>query len=452
MQQELAQAELNCVGDRCPAPILKLAKAARKVGDSGGGIIDVSADDPAFPLDLKSWCTSSKAELVHLVDEEGVHRARVRVSNRSGGKVVKLVEDKPSAEVLDCRGLQCPAPILKLAKLARSLSPGADIEVLADDAAFPMDVKSWCRSSGAELVSLDEDGDGHRARIRTKGAPAPAVKPPPPSAPAAAPKPAAISDATAVTAQSSEIIKTRVDLRGLGPDQWRARLDQAHGLARYGDHFHIVGDTPAISQTVMTWCSDTQNNFLKFDASGPVMAEVEIVAGPQTTALAVPETDNRCTILVLHNDHEALLAALLVAVGAASQGKDVTIFFTFWGLNLLRGNSPNQAEKKEKVSFMQKMMKWMMPKGPKGQKLGQMHFGGAGKAMLGHIMRSKNLMELPALMETAEEQGVRFIACTMSMEVMGITKRDLAPRNNLEYGGVAAFVEAAHGSGMSLVF
>ena len=81
-----------------------------------------------------------------------------------------------------------------------------------------------------------------------------------------------------------------------------------------------------------------------------------------------------------------------------------------------------------------------------------MHFGGAGKATLGHIMRSQKLMELPALLQTAEEQGVRLIACTMSMEVMGITKRDLAPRKNLEYGGVAAFVEAAHGAGMSLVF
>ncbi len=213
----------------------------------------------------------------------------------------------------------------------------------------------------------------------------------------------------------------------------------------------IVGDSPALSQVVMTWCADTGNSFLKFDASGPVTAEVEILTA-QTQALAVPEKDNRCTLLVLHNDHEALLAALLVAVGAASQGKDVTIFFTFWGLNLLRGDQPNRAEAKQKISLMQRMMKWMMPKGPKKQKLGQMNFGGAGKAMLGHIMRSQNLMELPALLGTAEEQGIRFIACTMSMEVMGITKRDLAPRPNLEYGGVAAFVEAAHGSGMSLVF
>jgi peroxiredoxin family protein len=80
-----------------------------------------------------------------------------------------------------------------------------------------------------------------------------------------------------------------------------------------------------------------------------------------------------------------------------------------------------------------------------------MHFGGMGKWMLGSIMKDKNIMSLPELMDAAESQGVRFIACTMSMEVMGISKRDLKPRPNLEFGGVAAFVEAAHGAGKSLV-
>jgi peroxiredoxin family protein len=155
---------------------------------------------------------------------------------------------------------------------------------------------------------------------------------------------------------------------------------------------------------------------------------------------------------VLHNDLEALLAAMLVANGAAAQGQRVVVFFTFWGLNLLRGDRPNQAAPKEKVSFIQRMFKWMMPKGPKRQKLGQMNFGGAGPMMLGGLMREKKIMELPTLIKQAEEQGVKFVACTMSMSVMGITKRDLEPRKNLAYGGVAYFVDAAKGAKMSLVF
>ena len=364
--QGLEQRELNCVGERCPAPILKIAKAARSLGASGGGVLDVSADDPAFVMDLKSWCVSSKAELMELVDDDGVHRARLRVAPRTtGGTLVTTVDAK---------------------------------------------------------------------------VPTAANRPPPSDAQPPAP--------VALVPRG-----TTVDLRDRHQSIWRALLDEAHSSAQAGDYITVLGDSPALPQVVLGWCNDTANAFLKFDASGPIRAELQITTPvAQTTALAVPAADNRCTLLVLHNDHEALLAALLVAVGAASQGKDVTIFFTFWGLNLLRGDRPNPNESGQKISFMQRMMKWMMPKGPKRQKLGQMNFGGAGKAMLGHIMRTQNLMELPALLETAEEQGVRFIACTMSMEVMGITKQDLAPRTNLEFGGVAAFVEAAHGSGMSLVF
>jgi TusA-related sulfurtransferase/peroxiredoxin family protein len=449
--QMQAQKELNCVGERCPAPILKVAKAARTLGAEGGGVLDVSADDPAFVMDLKSWCTSSKAELLELVDEGGVHRARVRVGAKSDKPAAVLPVSSPAAEAveeLDYRGLQCPAPILQLSKKARQMPGGQRLDVLSDDPAFELDVKSWCRSASAELIEVTSEGKVHRAKIRLAG-----------QKPAAVPVAAndALAAASRATVPNLAVVAQGnvhdVDLRGVDPTKWRERLNEAHRRAAAGDRLVVMSESPAMSQSVMAWCSETNNAFLKFDASGPVTAEVQITSPvPEVTALAVPAADNRCTMLVLHNDHEALLAALLVAVGAASQGKDVTIFFTFWGLNLLRGDSPNTAEKEEKTSFMQKMMKWMMPKGPKKQKLGQMNFGGAGKAMLGHIMRSQNLMELPALLETAEEQGVRFIACTMSMEVMGITKRDLAPRKNLEFGGVAAFVEAAHGSGMSLVF
>ncbi|MCA9712938.1 MAG: DsrE/DsrF/DrsH-like family protein, partial [Myxococcales bacterium] len=150
----------------------------------------------------------------------------------------------------------------------------------------------------------------------------------------------------------------------------------------------------------------------------------ELAPRPETHALATREAtrerpaSERCTLLVLHNDHEALLAALLVANGAASQGMDTNVFFTFWGLNLLRGDTPNIMEPEERVGFLQRMMKWMMPRGPKRQPLGQMHFGGVGKGMLGSIMKRQNIMMLPDLMRTAQELGVRFTACTMSMSVM----------------------------------
>jgi peroxiredoxin family protein len=128
------------------------------------------------------------------------------------------------------------------------------------------------------------------------------------------------------------------------------------------------------------------------------------------------------------------------------------VFFTFWGLNLLRGDRPNLNAPKEKASFMQTMFKWMMPKGPKRQGLGQLNFGGMGASIMGGIMRNKNIQDLPALIKGAREQNVRFVACTMSMAVMGISQRELEPYDNLEFGGVATFVEAGRNAPLTLVF
>jgi peroxiredoxin family protein/TusA-related sulfurtransferase len=245
--------------------------------------------------------------------------------------------------------------------------------------------------------------------------------------------------------------------------QWESELEAMAGSVEVGRRVRVVAERPELSASIVQWCAQTGHALVGLDSRGPIIAEVELrerkprPVAP-VTALAVQDGSdlapaaNRCTLLVLHNDQEALLAALLVAVGAAAQGMEVVMFYTFWGLNLLRGESPNSAERPQEVSWMQRMLKWMMPKGPRRQALGKLNFGGAGKMMLDSIMKKNNIMSLPQLLDAAQEQGVRFIACTMSMQVMGITRRDLQARTNLEYGGVAAFVEAAHGSRMSLVF
>jgi peroxiredoxin family protein len=155
---------------------------------------------------------------------------------------------------------------------------------------------------------------------------------------------------------------------------------------------------------------------------------------------------------VLHNDLEALFAALMVATGAAAQGMDVTIFFTFWGLNLLRGDHPNPAFEKEPRTWAQWFFQWIMPRGPRRQALGKHNYGGLGAGMLQSIMKQRKVMDLPELIEAAVRQDVRFVACSMSMGVMGISKRDLHPYANLEFGGVAAYVGDASSAELSLVF
>ncbi len=453
---------LDCRGQRCPQPILALSKQARGLA-ANGGLVEVLADDDAFPLDLKAWCRSAGAELVQLTEDDGVNRGIVRVPSRGAAntrssraeRVPKAPPTPPEVkvnELLDCRGARCPEPILKLSRLARTASPGTTIEIVADDDAFPLDLESWCRSSGVVMESLETVGMEHRASLRVPETRT-SAQPAPPKASATA---LASANSPSAPAQEPSSFAFTADLRRLDPSGWKPLLDAAASGLSAGQAMRVFVPDAASVGAITRWSVETGHAITRLETSKEPCVDISIVEGGQTTsdetALVKASSAADCTLLVLHNDHEALLASLLVAVGAASQGRDVVVFFTFWGLNLLRGDTPNPDAPLEKVSWMQAMMKKMMPAGPKRQSLGQMNFGGMGKMMLGKIMDDNNIMSLPDLMATAESQGVRFIACTMSMDVMGIRKRDLAPRSNLEFGGVAAFVDAAYGSGMSLVF
>ncbi len=442
---------VDCRGQSCPAPILATAKAARTLRSQGGGVLQIAADDDAFPLDIQSWCRSSGVELVEMRTEGRVHQAFVRIAEspaaRSSAGLPVSASDSATVretvyEELDCRGQQCPQPILGVARKARGM-PGGVLEVVADDPAFKLDIESWARSSGAAIESMTPEGAALRVRLRIAGG-ATAVAS---TAPSPAPMPASPAVAT-------------VSLIGVPVERRMAQLEEFARSAPGGQHVRIVCDDLSFSAPLVNWTTAQRHTLLSLDARGQLIVDVKLAGHSPTTALAVqspaalvaPGDSNQCTLLVLHNDKEALLAALLVGVGAAAQGMDVMMFFTFWGLNLLRGDEPNADAPVEKVSWMQKMMKWMMPKGPKRQRLGQMDMAGLGRGMLGSIMKKHELMDVPELMGAAEEQGVQFVACTMSMQVMGITKRDLAPRSNLDYGGVAAFVESASRSKVSLTF
>ncbi|MEZ4446028.1 MAG: DsrE/DsrF/DrsH-like family protein [Polyangiaceae bacterium] len=470
---------IDCRGMQCPAPILATAKAAKGLRATGG-ILQVLADDAAFPLDVKSWCRSAGATMLEIEEGSDGFRATIKIA---GEAPTVPAPSRSDTTLLDCLGQQCPKPILALAKHARQAEPGSELEVVADDAAFPADLRSWCRSAGAEILSFDDQSTPFRARLRLKGRVAtqpllgggPGHAPPPPARPVApAVQPAAVAAIAPVSAVPATPVADhiRIDVSWFAPDERTREMVRAARDAR-ATQLTVVAPDPTFNSVLLGWCAAEGHTLRSLNGSGPVIAEIGLdvhrlgtslgqavtalapiapaQAEPQVTALAAPGANN-CALLVMHNDHEALLAALLIANGAAASGMDVTMFFTFWGLNLLRGDRPNPNAPKEKVSFIQRMFKWMMPKGPKRQALGQMNFGGVGRGMLDSIMKGQNLMLLPDLLESAQSQGVKFIACTMSMSVMGITKRDLHPYDHLEYGGVAAFVDAARGAGLHMVF
>ncbi len=151
------------------------------------------------------------------------------------------------------------------------------------------------------------------------------------------------------------------------------------------------------------------------------------------------------TIIVFSGDFDRVFAAFIIANGAAAMGDDVTMFFTFWGLNALRKPTKQATSGK---SGLQKAFAAMMPRGADRLKLSNMNFAGAGPRMFKRVMKQQNVMSLNELIDTAREQGVRFVVCTMSMDVMGLQKDELI--DGLEFGGVASYLGDADEANVNL--
>ncbi|WP_372594665.1 DsrE/DsrF/DrsH-like family protein [Actinotalea sp.] len=151
------------------------------------------------------------------------------------------------------------------------------------------------------------------------------------------------------------------------------------------------------------------------------------------------------TIIVFSGDFDKVVAAFIIANGAAAMDDEVTMFFTFWGLNALR--RPDKVATTGK-SPVQKAFAAMMPRGPGKLTLSHMNFAGAGAKMMRRVMRQQKIMPLEELIDTAREQGVKMIACTMSMDVMGLRAEELI--DGLEYAGVASYLGDADEANVNL--
>ncbi len=150
------------------------------------------------------------------------------------------------------------------------------------------------------------------------------------------------------------------------------------------------------------------------------------------------------TIIVFSGDLDKAMAAFIIANGAAAMGDDVTMFFTFWGLNILRKREKISAKK----SFLQGMFGWMMPRGAVRLGLSRMNFGGMGATMMKMVMKQQNVSSIEELIATAKEQGIKMVACTMSMDVMGFKPEEMI--DGLEYAGVATYLGEADEANVNL--
>jgi peroxiredoxin family protein len=147
------------------------------------------------------------------------------------------------------------------------------------------------------------------------------------------------------------------------------------------------------------------------------------------------DTQTRKTIILFSGEFDKVMAAFVIANGAAAMDDDVTMFFTFWGLNALR--RPEKVSTSGKT-LLQKAFSAMMPRGPGRLALSHMNFAGAGPKLMQLAMRQQKVMPLEDLIASAREQGVKMVACQMSMDVMGLRAEELI--DGLEYAGVASYL------------
>lgn len=243
-------------------------------------------------------------------------------------------KDIPTAAMrLDCSGMQCPGPIMKVFETMKDMKEGSVMEVSASDPGFARDIGAWCRRTGHTLLSNERRDNDYVALVK-KSSPSPSA--------------------------------------------------------------------------------------------------------PQKEA-----ADGK-TLIVFSGDLDKVLASFIIANGAAAMGRPVTMFFTFWGLNALRKEEKQPVKK----TLVESMFGVMLPRGSKKLKLSKMNMGGMGTAMMKKIMNDKNVDSLETLIKKAMKAGVRIVACTMSMDVMGIRPEELI--DGVELGGVGAYLGDAEESNVNL--
>lgn len=152
----------------------------------------------------------------------------------------------------------------------------------------------------------------------------------------------------------------------------------------------------------------------------------------------------KTTIVLFSGDYDKAMAAYIIANGAAAYDHEVTIFHTFWGINALRKQEVVNVQK----GFLEKMFAKMMPRGAEKLGLSNMNMAGMGPKMIKHVMNKHNALTLTQLIEMAQEQDIKLITCTMTMDLLGLQKEELL--DGVEYAGVAAYLADAEDGNVNL--
>ena len=243
-------------------------------------------------------------------------------------------------------------------------------------------------------------------------------------------------------ADDDEEPKTVVDVRALQCPGPVVRIKKELDGLGEGAAIKVLA-APVFAPDLANWAASCGHKVVKI-AQKDGHLEAIVRKGTPLPCTGAAAGGNSGAMVLFSNDLDKALAALIIATGMAAAGMQVSIFFTFWGLSVLRKNPGPQVKK----SLLSAMFGWMLPKGATKLALSKMHMAGMGTAMMKYVMASQNVASLPDMLQNARAMGVKFIACDMAMGVMGITREELIDVD--EVAGVATFIARAKESGPTL--
>ncbi|NIZ46317.1 DsrE/DsrF/DrsH-like family protein [Entomospira nematocerorum] len=249
--------------------------------------------------------------------------------------------------------------------------------------------------------------------------------------------------ASVVTPLMSDKV-TDLDLTGLQCPGPLIAIKKHIDSTAVGSILRVQVSDPGFLHDVKGWCDSTGNELLSVNSNkGIIHAQIR-KNPPQSDTGTMHKLEDQ-TIVVFSNDLDKAIAAFIIANGAAAMGKKVSLFFTFWGLSVIKKPNPSHVGKK---NFMEKMFTLMLPKHSGKLPISNMNMGGIGAKMIRGVMKKKNVISLEELMQQAQENGIEMIACTMSMDVMGVKAEELI--DGISLGGVGYYLNKAETANKNL--
>ncbi len=249
------------------------------------------------------------------------------------------------------------------------------------------------------------------------------------------------SQQTAPKTESTNAVAINIDACGLQCPGPIMKVAENIAKIKEGEMVKVTSTDKGFYADIEAWCRTTGNTLVNLEKDKQIISATIKKGGK---SLAKTDNKNAQTIVVFSGDLDKAMAAFIIANGARAAGKEVTLFFTFWGLNILRKDNVSV----RKGNVVDKMFGMLMPKGADKLTLSKMNMGGLGSMMMRRVMKNKNVSSLKELIEDAHKSGIKFIACQMSMDVMGLTKEELI--DGIEIGGVASYIDASSNANSNL--